>query len=44
MQASAALTHALNDMVAHVTGIPRQGLNSRPNCLRTSPGTGDGGG
>ena len=37
-------THILNDMVAHVTGIPRRGLNPRPNCFRTSPGRGDGGG
>ena len=35
-------THILNDIVAHVTGIPRRGLNPRPHCLRTSPGGGRG--
>ena len=35
-------THILNDMVAHVAGIPRRRVNPRPNCLRTSQGTGEG--
>ena len=43
MQVSAALTHILNDLVAHATGIPRRGLNARPNCLPAwGAGTGEG--